>query len=246
MNHSQPGISVIIPTKNEEGCLRETLINIIQQKEAGGLPLEIVVVDGGSIDSTVCIANEYADVVVVDSGASKSIASGRNLGAFHSKGSVLIHTDADVHFPDLKRLIEDILSLFANESYVAATAKLLPKHEEATIIDHVMHTIFNYFIRHSIKFGAFLARGELQIVRKSTFKAVGGYDPEIVVGEDCNLFYKLKKKGNIKYFEEHCVFHSVRRFKSYGYLKTLLIYAREGIWLLFLRKNYLNKWEPIR
>jgi glycosyltransferase involved in cell wall biosynthesis len=238
--------SLVIPVKDEERCLEETLISIRKQIEAADLPLDVIVVDGGSTDSSIDIARKYADHVIVDIQGSQSIASGRNLGVAYSNADILIHTDADVLFPNLHSLICACNVLFNDESYVAATARLLPKPSESTMIDHIMHYLCNVFIQRSIPIGAFLARGELQIVRKSAFLEVGGYDGHIIIGEDCNLFYRLKKLGNIKYFVSHHVLHSTRRFRQYGYVKTLSIYAREAAWLLVTGRNYLKTWEVVR
>ncbi|MHB1324722.1 MAG: glycosyltransferase [Thermoleophilia bacterium] len=238
--------SIIIPAKNEESYLAETLERICEQRKAAHLALEIIVVDGGSYDATVDIAKKYSDIVVTDIAATKSIAHGRNIGVLYSNGNVLIHTDADVHFADLDSLTKDIEALFQDQAYVAATAVIKPKPTESKKIDYFMHSIFNYSIRHSIFLGAFFSRGELQIVRKTAFEEIDGYNTNIVIGEDCNLFYRLKKIGKIKYFSNHHVLHSTRRFKKYGYLKTLLIYGREGLFLLFTGRNYLKDWEEIR
>jgi rSAM/selenodomain-associated transferase 2 len=51
-------ISIIIPTLNEEACLRNTLTAVSVLR-----PLEIIVADGGSVDGTVKIAREYCQVV---------------------------------------------------------------------------------------------------------------------------------------------------------------------------------------
>ena len=91
-----------------------------------------------------------------------------------------------------------------------------------------------------------MARGELQIVRKSAFEEVNGYNGDIVIGEDCDLFYRLRRIGKVKFFSNHYVFHSTRRFKKYGYMKTFLIYIREGLYLVFKGRNYLTVWEEVR
>jgi len=238
--------SIIIPAKNEEKCLEATLKGICEQRNIAYIPLEIIVVDGGSSDSTVDIAHKFSDVVVTDIEGTKSIAHGRNAGVLYSKGDVIIHTDADVCFPDLEKLTKDIESLFQDPIYVGATAKLKPKPDEATIIDYFMHSIINSFFILSVFLGVPLARGELQIVRRSAFEEVNGYNGNIVVGEDCDLFYRLRRIGKIKFLYNHHILHSTRRFKKYGYMRTFLIYIREGLYLLFKRRNYLKIWEEVR
>lgn len=59
-------ISIIIPTLNEEKNL-ENLLRQLNQLEKK-IPFEIIVVDGGSQDSTVAIASDYAQVYQLKQG----------------------------------------------------------------------------------------------------------------------------------------------------------------------------------
>jgi len=45
-------LSIVIPARNEEGCIAETLGALLATTEAAEVATEIVVVDDGSIDST--------------------------------------------------------------------------------------------------------------------------------------------------------------------------------------------------
>ncbi|MBL7775650.1 MAG: hypothetical protein JNK89_06575, partial [Saprospiraceae bacterium] len=80
----------------------------------------------------------------------------------------------------------------------------------------------------------------------SVFEKISGYNEKIVAGEDCNLFYRLHKEGKIAYLYRWKVHHSPRRFRQYGYIRVSLIYLREGLSLLFLRRSYVEEWKPIR
>ena len=104
----------------------------------------------------------------------------------------------------------------------------------------------NLIIRLSFTVGVYLEKGECQFVRRSIFERIGGYNEKIVAGEDCNLFYRLHKEGHIAYLYRLKVHHSPRRFRQYGYLRVSLIYIREGLSLLFLRRSYVEEWKPIR
>ena len=85
-----------------------------------------------------------------------------------------------------------------------------------------------------------LSKGECQLVRRSAFEQVGGYNEKLVAGEDCNLFYRLQKIGKLKYFNRLYVYHSPRRFRKYGYIRVTMIYLREGLSMLFRGKSYVS------
>ena len=84
-------MSVIVPTWNEEKNLPKCLRSLANQ--VGSKPTEVIVVDGGSTDRTVEIAEEYADRVLVEPG--KPVGAARNIGAKAASGSILAFIDAD-------------------------------------------------------------------------------------------------------------------------------------------------------
>jgi glycosyltransferase involved in cell wall biosynthesis len=48
----QPRLSLVVPCYNEEACLRETACELIEAFTARGIPLQLVLVDNGSLDRT--------------------------------------------------------------------------------------------------------------------------------------------------------------------------------------------------
>jgi len=109
-----------------------------------------------------------------------------------------------------------------------------------------MHWQFNAWIKVLSQTGKFLSKGECQLIRKTAFDEIGGYSEEIVVGEDCNIFFRLRKLGKIRFLNELLVYHSPRRFRTQGYIRVLLAYAREGFWLIVLGRSCTEKWKEIR
>jgi glycosyltransferase involved in cell wall biosynthesis len=65
-------ITIIIPVLNEEKTIGKCLKNIIE------LPgqKELIVVDGGSLDNTLGIANRYARVITSPKGRAKQMNGG--------------------------------------------------------------------------------------------------------------------------------------------------------------------------
>ena len=87
-------LSVVIPALNEEHHLGQLLSDIQRQSLR---PEEVIVVDAGSCDSTVRIAEQSPDSVVLHS--EPPVARGRNLGGYGAKGD-LIFLDADTRLPE--------------------------------------------------------------------------------------------------------------------------------------------------
>ncbi|MCB0533307.1 MAG: glycosyltransferase [Lewinellaceae bacterium] len=242
-------ISIVIPTKNEGKYIGPTIEQFRPYLES--YKLEIIVSDANSTDGTAELVRQYqaewgARVKLVQATGKQNIAIGRNLGAAAATGDILFHMDADVHIPNAVVFFEKILKTFENPAVVAATAPIWVYPEEALWTDKLYHVLMNGVIRLSFSLGVYLAKGECQIVRRTFFEKIQGYNEKIVAGEDCNLFFRLHKEGKIAYFYRLKVHHSPRRFREYGYIRVSLIYIREGLSLLFLRRSYVEEWKPIR
>jgi rhamnosyltransferase len=107
--------SVIVRAKNESNDIERCLKSL----RAQSVPVEIIVVDSGSTDSTVDIARRYCDVLLEISPADFSYGRALNLGA--EAASAPIHVALSAHcWASDPEWIERALFLYADES-VAAT-----------------------------------------------------------------------------------------------------------------------------
>jgi dolichol-phosphate mannosyltransferase len=97
------GVTVVIPTKNEEGGIAEII------EAATPHATEILVVDGHSTDRTREIAAALGARVILDAGKGKGEALRRSFG--EARHQILVFIDADgSHDPrDIPRLVEPIL-----------------------------------------------------------------------------------------------------------------------------------------
>jgi glycosyltransferase involved in cell wall biosynthesis len=97
----RPTVSIIVPARNEEACLRDCLQSLVTQS---GVAFEIIVVDDHSTDHTREIASSFSVVRVIEAGALPEGWTGKNnavtTGARQAQGEWLLFTDADtVHIP---------------------------------------------------------------------------------------------------------------------------------------------------
>jgi glycosyltransferase involved in cell wall biosynthesis len=87
-----PLVSVIIPNYNYAHVLEHCLRAVQAQTYA---PLEIVLVDDGSTDDSVQVAQRLG-VPVIHTPANSGVAAARNLGAQRARGEILFFLDSDV------------------------------------------------------------------------------------------------------------------------------------------------------
>ncbi len=117
MNSGTPELSIIVPAYNEEARLGRTLSRIREyfgRDQHAANTLEIIVVDDGSTDGTVHIAQEWARTVPESELRLFSNARNRGKGfsvrrgMLEARGHIALFTDADLSAP-----VEESEKLFA-------------------------------------------------------------------------------------------------------------------------------------
>ena len=246
-----PRLSIFIPTRNEAKYIGTTLAQF--EPFWDKYNLEILISDANSSDGTVEIVQHFTElsgqrVKLIPAGPGKqNIAIGCNWGAAHAKAPLLLRLDADVRIPDKEHFFGKIFDYFDKHSeVVGATVPIWVYPEEAITSDRLFHIFMNWVIKISFFFKVPLAKGECQWVRRAAFEQLGGYDERLTAGEDCNLFYRLQDLGRVKFLSKLWIHHSPRRFRHYGYWRIMLIYLREGLWMILGRKSFLEEWKPVR
>lgn len=205
-------ISVIIPTKNEEDVLLECLVSIFNQSIR---PLEVIIVDGGSTDGTLNIAEKF-NVKILKEESFSSPANARNLGINVAKGDILLIMDADVQLQSdcLKCALEkfrdkDVMIVLPTESNVDHSyfECLQRKWNEGT------RSLLSIGLKRA-KTSGFVAFFRMQVFEKVKFSTKYGF------GEDDDLITKIEKefKGYKTVVAQECkvISHSPHGFKEFA------------------------------
>lgn len=198
-------ISIIIPSLNEEGYLDESLKHL---KELPG-NFEIIVVDGGSTDSTREIAENHERVIVTASG--KGRAKQMNHGATIATGDVLLFLHADTFLPyNFHQYIKNHLQ---KPGYTGGSFRLNFDKK---------HLLLKFYTCCSKLSWEFFTYGDHAIFIKSeVFKKIGGYK-NISFMEDVEIQKRIRKTGKFKKLNT-AVTTSARRFEKVGTLRQMLI-----------------------
>ena len=94
-----PEISIIIPAYNEEDRLGLTLAKLVNYFDTTTLSYEIIVVDDGSTDSTIEVANSLQNIKVIPQIKNQGKGAAVRRGMLEAMGSFRMFTDADLSTP---------------------------------------------------------------------------------------------------------------------------------------------------
>ncbi len=239
-------ISVIIPTLNEEKLLPAMLRQFTPSLIAK-YGMELIVSDGGSTDHTLTIAREFAHTVIENpDGTKQTIAIGRNIGAAHSSGNVLVFLNADTLIDNLDFFFTRLIQELSDPEVCALTCSVHVYPDEKTRADALFHGFYNWFFSAMNQVGMAMGRGECHIIRREAFNTVAGYSGRIAAGEDYDMFRKLGRVGKIKFLKDLLVYESPRRYRRYGYTYVTFSWFLNFLSVFFLGRSILSQWKPIR
>ena len=173
----KPLVSVVVPTFNSERFLERCLASVRAQ---GYSSVEVVVVDNYSTDRTREIA-ERCGVRVVLCMAGRSRA--RNVGASYARGEFVLFVDSDME------LMPDVVGECVAKVEGGFDAVIVP---EVSVGEGFWAKC--KALEKACYVGDDLIEAS-RFFRKSVFESVGGYDEELVFGEDWDLNQRVRRGG---------------------------------------------------
>ena len=171
--------------------------------------VELVVVDGGSIDGTARLLAGLADRVLA---APRGRATQMNAGAAASRGGVLLFLHADTILP-----VAAPAAVLAAIDGGACWGRFDVRIDGGQPLLRIVERMMNWRSRLTG-----IATGDQAIfVRRDTFAAIGGY-PELPLMEDIALCSALRRRAAPACLDA-TVITSGRRWEQRGVLRTVLL-----------------------
>lgn len=211
--------SVIIPTLDEEKALEATILSIRAQLCRN----EIIVVDGGSSDSTLEIANRLADRVILTSRLGRQHQE--NVGARGAKGDILFFLHADTLVSPT--LLQSIASSLEDERIVAGGAHLMYSPP-----DRFRYRALSALRDIGSKVLGISGMGSSFFIRRDIFRLLGGFD-EGMNEEAVDMCKRLRRLGRLIMLDE-VVQTSARRYENSGFFKTVFA------WIFTIALSYFG------
>lgn len=214
-----PLVSVLIPTLNSGKTLEKCLDSTINQTYKN---IEIILIDGGSDDSTIAIANNYNCKIFILKGEERS--KSLNFGFNKSGGKYIYRLDSDC-LPS-SSLIEEAVYKCEIEKYDAVAIFWSPDPSISfwSKVRKLEKGCYKYDLTYNgVKF-----------LNRPIYKNVGGFNENLVAGEDYDFNDKVKLTGCKIGIAESEELHI-------GEPKTLKDIAQKQFYYGTTISNYINK-----
>lgn len=187
-------VSVVIPTFNESDHLGRSIPALVSQRDPNH-EFEILVVDDGSTDDTVRVA-ESLGARVLPHGRNAGPSSARNRGAKAARGEYLLFVDADVVVH--RGAVARMASFLDDNPAVAAVIGSYDTDPQAPGVLTQYKNLLHHFVHQNGSRRAATFWSGCGAIRRNVFLAIGGFDergyPRCI--EDIELGYRLRAAGH--------------------------------------------------
>ncbi len=199
--------SIIMPVLNEEAVLEKQLCQLARL--CAPYECELLIVDGGSVDSTVAIAQRFGRVISTPRGR----AAQMNRGAAVATGDIFIFLHADSMLPD------DAFT--AIERACAAPGVVGGAFRLCFNCSQLAYRLVSFTVNLRSRWRGIFTGDQAYFVRTESFKAIGGF-PDIALMEDIEIITRLRKIGRLVLLP-HYVTTSARRHRKVGLARSVLL-----------------------
>lgn len=246
--HLSP-IGVVIIGLNAGRFLADCIESVLRTTYPREL-LEIVYVDGGSRDGSASLAKRYPGVKVIElNSRHPTPGRGRNAG-WRACGAPLIQfLDADT-IVDPEWFMKAVAHL--GDDVAAVCGMVRERHPERNIFHRLVAMEWIYETGPARYFGG------NALVRRDVLEATGGFDEDLIAGEDPELSLRMRHRGYvILRIDEPMIVHDIdmaglkkymaRSYRSgYAYAEIAIRFSRgpERLWLRELVRVVVRALAP--
>jgi glycosyltransferase involved in cell wall biosynthesis len=242
-----PLVSVVLPVRNEEQHITETM-NALSQQDYPISQIEVIVADGMSDDNTRKLLNNFCErcnglkIKVIDN-PERSVSFGLNIAIKASAGEVIVRMDSHSIYPInyISRLVSTLYEFGAHN--VGGVVNTIPATSSnkckaiAAALSHPIGVGNSHFrigatqIREvdTVPFGCF---------RREVFERVGFFDEELIRNQDDEFNGRILNAGMqillipdvvVNYYARDSFLKLFKMYYQYGLYKPLASFKLGGV-----------------
>ncbi|MFX0135407.1 MAG: glycosyltransferase [Candidatus Hodarchaeota archaeon] len=172
-------IDIIICTKNSGKTLKPVLERVFQNIPVSNL----IIIDGGSTDETLSIADKYTNKIYFDGG--KPLGFSRALGIILAETEIVAFIDSDVFIPS--NWYNRLIGYFSDTKTVVVTGALIYGYNLKPLRKLSEYKLLK---KNGINWGLNNA-----LLRRKIIIKIGNIKKELFSSEDIELYKRIKKTG---------------------------------------------------
>jgi len=213
-----PKVSIVIPTYNRSAYLQKAIRNVLDQSFSD---IEVIVVDDGSTDNTMEVLRQFGGRIKYISQVNQGVAAARNSGLKMASGVFIAFLDSDDEW-DKDFILKMVYCLENTNCYWGICDNyrvVIDVNEKEMSREHQKRTL----MLNSDEFYRTLLERDIVggpskgLFRKKVLEKIGGYDIQLSVREDWDLWIRLAA------------------------LKLKVGHVEEPLYTYFIRQNSLTK-----
>jgi succinoglycan biosynthesis protein ExoA len=198
-----PAVSVVMPVRNEEKHLAESVAAVLGQDYPGGF--ELVLAVGPSRDRTEAIARELAAAdrrITVVPNPTGQIASAMNAAIKSARHEILTRIDAHSMLPDgyLRTAVRTLMETGAADVGGWMAADGVTPFQSAVAWAMTSPFGVGSAANHTGGDAGPADTVYLGVYRREAIEKVGGYDETMLIAEDWELNYRIRAAGGLIWF----------------------------------------------
>lgn len=236
-------VAIVIPMLDEAAALPR-LARCLAMLEPR--PAEIIVVDGGSSDDSVAVAQTLGMTVI---SAPKGRAGQCNAGVAATFAPIIMVLHADTWLPDDAMRVVEATMTDPGINLAGFTA-ILAGAEKTRWVTSFHNWFKTYYAPALFRPHLFVRGGRLlfgdhaMFFRRSDFTAIGGFDESMMVMEEADLCVRMARRGRTR-LVNRIVITSDRRIQKWGEWRANWIYLKIGFrWGLGIKPKKLGHLYP--
>ncbi|MCR8501916.1 MAG: glycosyltransferase [Crenarchaeota archaeon] len=234
-------IAFVILTKNSERTINECLKEVSKLKDS--FKLEVIIVDGGSVDNTLNIIKDYEKIMNIkllyDRG--KGLGYARDIGWRESSANYIVMLDSDVLI-NRDFILEAIKILECDEKLGGLSAKLKPISLDKGWFGRFQEKNLSIYLHHQhppYPSEAIALHTACTVFKRKVLEEVGGFDEFFnLAKEDSDISYRIRKRGyKLAYLNYYAIHLERARIikTNFRYGRSYVLVAKkhpdmEGLW----------------
>jgi len=238
-----PLVSVVIPVFNRESFIERAVNSVLNQTYWN---FELIVVDDGSTDNTVKRLKNYVDNIKILYQSNKGVSAARNLGVKFSKGKYIAFLDSDDEWLP-EKLEKQIKETIKNNWKISQTDEKWIRNQKQINKKKIHQKPQGDIFLKSLELC--LVTPSAVMIEKKTFEKYNGFNENLPVCEDYDLWLRMTQKYYIHYSQNKSVikygghsdqlsnkYFGMDRWRIKSMLKILKNNFDKKVWQIAIKK----------